>query len=458
MTAIAPPQAPTLRDWRALAVLVLLIVVGVGALAFAATGLTGDDGLSVTAAVATVAAVLYLASAGGLYTQKTWAWGLIVFLCIMGIVGMVFFGITIWTQVSEAMEAGVALNVGGILTRVALIVVAIAVQVYIIGYLAEAWTNVPINVMAIPYVGPTMIGVLAFSVYPILYNVWQAFTNRNVFRFKVCPEGVFGFPEGCPSKGYTYIGLENFTKLFSGLDSDFFVVMWRSLYWTVICVSLFLIVGFVLALLLNSEYVKAKGFYRMMLIIPWAIPFYISALVWKFFFNGQFGLINVVLRDIGIANPPTWLQQPTTAFIALVIINLWMSYPFFMTIILGALQAIPAELYEAADVDGANWWDRIKNITIPLIRPAVMPGIVLSSLTTFKLFETVWMVTKGEPRAGAGEVGSTEFVMVYAFNQAFQQKNYGYIAAFAVVLFILLFAATMASMRFTRITAGAAEQ
>ena len=122
-----------------------------------------------------------------------------------------------------------------------------------------------------------------------------------------------------------------------------------------------------------------------------------------------------------------------------------------MTIILGALQSIPQNLYEAAEVDGAGWWYKLRRITLPLIRPAVMPGIVLSALATFKLFDTVWMVTSGGPFTGKN-TGATEIVMVYAYRQAFQLFNFGYISAFAVLVFVLLFGATLVNLRFARIT------
>jgi arabinogalactan oligomer / maltooligosaccharide transport system permease protein len=374
--------------------------------------------------------------------------------------------------------------------------------------------------LILAYVGPTLLGVLIFSIFPILYNIFLSFTNRNNFRFNPCPEGIFQAAGKCPSKGYVWVWFEQYRSLLSTLFSptalaamfwfallivfcyivyrlssrqiarrtemsgglpgflimlvlglvawrllpmdkalkdiqasgDFFVVMARSTLWTVICVSLFFVTGLCLALILNSDYIKAKGFWRTLIIVPWAVPYYISALTWKFFFNGQFGTINNILRALGVPNPPAWLNDPTLAFGALVLINLWMSFPFFTTIILGSLQSVPKEMYEASEVDGANWWHKIMAITLPLIRPAIVPAVVLSALTTFKLFESVWMVTKGGPNTAA-RTGATEIVMVYAYNQAFQKFNYGYISAFAVVLFILLFAVTIWQVRLSRLLA-----
>ena len=366
------------------------------------------------------------------------------------------------------------------------------------------------------YIGPTLLGVMVFSIIPILYNIFMSFTNRNQFRFMPCPEGLTY--DKCPSKGYVWVWFENYRTLLGDLftpdtlrallwfgvliialfivhrlvrrtvnartemdggmlgllivaglalilwfipptqeaiaslrsSGDFVIVMSRTTVWTVICVALFFVVGLFLALILNSDYIRAKGFWRTLIIVPWAVPYYISALTWKFFFNGEFGTINNILRQLGWENPPTWLNDPTLAFAALVIINLWMSFPFFTTIILGALQSIPKEMYEASEVDGANWWRQLGAITLPLIRPAVIPAVILSALTTFKLFESVWMVTKGGPFTG-GRTGATEIVMVYSYNQAFQKFNFGYISAFAVILFILLFSVTIWQVRQSRL-------
>jgi arabinogalactan oligomer/maltooligosaccharide transport system permease protein len=126
-----------------------------------------------------------------------------------------------------------------------------------------------------------------------------------------------------------------------------------------------------------------------------------------------------------------------------------------MVTILGALQSIPSELYEAAEVDGANYWQKLVNITLPLLRVAVIPVIVLSSITTFQMFGTVWAITSGGPSRGAGTPGATELVMIYAYKQVFQTAAYGRMGAFALIMFVLLFGATLYSMRISRITKGA---
>lgn len=237
---------------------------------------------------------------------------------------------------------------------------------------------------------------------------------------------------------------------------SFFIVMFRTILYVIACIPLFFVLGFLLALVLNSEFLVGRAFWRVLIIVPWAVPSYISALIWQFFFRTEQGTINQLLRIIGL-DGARWLLNPTLAFIAVVIVNVWMSYPFFMVTIIGALQSIPQALYEAAEVDGASPWQQLMNVTLPLVRPAVLPAVVLSSLTTFQMFNTVWLITEGGPQRGAGKPGATEFVMIHAYKEVFQAQNDGLIGAFAVVVFILLFAATLYSLRLTHITKGAYE-
>jgi len=236
----------------------------------------------------------------------------------------------------------------------------------------------------------------------------------------------------------------------------FFIVMFRTILYVLACIPLFFILGLILALVLNSEFLVARSFWRLLIVIPWAVPSYISALIWQFFFRTEQGTINQLLNIVGLGGL-RWLLEPTLAFLAVVIVNVWMTYPFFAVTIIGALQSIPYALYEAAEVDGATRWQQLFNVTLPLIRPAVLPAVVLSSITTFQMFNTVWLITEGGPARGAGKPGATEFVMIHAYKQVFQAQNDGLIGAFAVIVFVMLFAATLYSLRLTQITRGAYE-
>ena len=239
---------------------------------------------------------------------------------------------------------------------------------------------------------------------------------------------------------------------------DFMVVVMRTLLFVVIRVPFSFLIGLVLALILSSEQLPGKTFFRVVLFVPWAASSVaiLMALVWQFFFREQ-GTINQVLLAIANIKGPIWLNNPVYAFGVVILVDLWFSYPFFMIAILGALAGIPGELYEAAEVDGATYLEQLGQITLPLIRPAILPAIVLTSITAFQMFGTVWALTTGGPIQGAGQPGATEFVMVYAYKQIFQLQNYGRATAFAVIIFIFLFAATLYSLRVTRITKGAFE-
>ncbi|MCC7361363.1 MAG: sugar ABC transporter permease [Anaerolineales bacterium] len=308
------------------------------------------------------------------------------------------------------------------------------------------------------FTGPALLALLALALLVVPFAAVSVLTTR--------------FPkEGSPpvSTSVLWLGAALVALLFAFLfnaraawdtlmtSGDFIVVVMRTLLFVLLRVPASFLLGLTLALILNSTRLPGRTFFRVVLFIPWAASSLaiLMALVWQFFFREQ-GTLNQVLAVIGVKGL-SWLQNPTTAFAAIVIADLWFSYPFFMIAILGALQSIPMDAYEAAEVDGANYWQQLTRITLPLIRPAILPATVLTSITAFQMFGTAWAMTTGGPVKGAGQPGATEFVMVYAFKQIFQTQNYGRATAFAVILFIFLFAATLYSLRLTRITKGAME-
>lgn len=290
--------------------------------------------------------------------------------------------------------------------------------------------------LTVAYLSPIIVGVGLISLFPILYNLYISLTNQNLYHFR----------------HFSFVGLANYTNLVKSLDADFFTVLGKTFLFVAVCIPLFLLLGMLTALAVNHSSIRFKAFWRLALIVPWAVPSYITALVWKFFFNGEFGTLNQVYRVF--ASPHAglpWLTDPNWAFGSLVLANVWMSYPFFMVVILGALQSIPTELYEAAAVDGASVWRQFWRITLPLLRPAILPAVVLSAVLTFNTLNTAYLITEGGPFASAAKPGATEFVMVYAFREAFQLFNFGYVAAFAVVVFLILFGTTLGSLRYSRL-------
>jgi len=243
------------------------------------------------------------------------------------------------------------------------------------------------------------------------------------------------------------------------LDSgDFIMVNVRTIVYVIICMPILFVLGLAMALILNNKFLRGVTFFRVVLIVPWAASTVaiMMTLIWQFFFREQ-GTINQILNALFGIDGPAYLNQAGWAWFIVVLVQVWYTYPFFMITLLGGLQSIPLDLYEAADVDGASWWKQLVNITLPLLRPVALPIIVLSALTTYKIDAIIWALTRGGPTAGAGKPGATEFVMVHAYKQIFQTRSYGLMGAFAVILFVFLFAATLYSLRITRITKGAYE-
>jgi arabinogalactan oligomer/maltooligosaccharide transport system permease protein len=240
---------------------------------------------------------------------------------------------------------------------------------------------------------------------------------------------------------------------------DFILVNLRTILYVAICIPLFFIIGLIMALILNNQHLRGITFFRVLLILPWAASTtaIMMSLIWQFFFRQQGTINQIISAFFQDFQPPAYLNDATWAFAIVVLVNLWYTYPFFMVTILGGLQSIPVDLYEAAEVDGASWWKQLTAITLPLLRPVVLPIVVLSALTTYKVDAVVWGVTKGGPVAGANTPGATEFIMVYGYKQIFVTQAFGRMGAFAVITFIFLFAATLYSLRITRITRGAYE-
>ena len=205
--------------------------------------------------------------------------------------------------------------------------------------------------------------------------------------------------------------------------------------------------GLVLALILNTKGLRGKAIYRVLFILPWAVPNYITALIWKGMFHQQFGVINQVLQIFGL-DAVSWFEKPVTSFATVLTTNGWLSFPFMMVISLGALQSIPADLYEAARVDGATRWQQFRSITLPSLKPALVPAVILSVIWTFNMFNIIYLVSQGEPG------GATEILVTQAYKLAFEQYRYGYAAAYSTVIFLILLAYGTWQNRVTKASEG----
>ncbi len=246
---------------------------------------------------------------------------------------------------------------------------------------------------------------------------------------------------------FTFVGLSNFWAILTSRDygigepGSFYLALGVTVLWTVCNLVLHVALGGALAMLLHQKWLRGRGVYRVLLIIPWAIPNYITALIWKGMFHRQFGAVNALLTALG-AEPVSWFSQFSTAFGANLCTNTWLGFPFMMVVTLGALTAIPQDLLDAAEVDGATRWQRFRHVTWPLLRPALVPAVAVSSVWTFNMFNIIYLVSGGEPD------GATEILITEAYRWAFsRQEQYGYAAAYAVLIFGVLLLYTRASDR-----------
>lgn len=237
---------------------------------------------------------------------------------------------------------------------------------------------------------------------------------------------------------FTFVGLSNFVRILFAGDyaitepRNFWYTLVVTVLWTAANVALHVGIGLWLAMMLRDPWVKLRGVYRALLIIPWAVPNYITALVWKSLFNFNFGAINRILASLG-AEPVDWFSSFSTAFTANLVTNTWLGFPFMMVVSLGALQSIPRDLEDAAEVDGASRWQRFRHITLPLLAPALVPAIILGSVWTFNMFNVIYLVSGGAPDS------RTDILITEAYRWAFQrQEQYGYAAAYGCLIFLVL--------------------
>jgi arabinogalactan oligomer/maltooligosaccharide transport system permease protein len=282
---------------------------------------------------------------------------------------------------------------------------------------------------------PSFLILFAVVFYPFVYNVVISFSNMNLRHIK----------------DWSVIGPQQYLKVFTEpTQPDFYMVFMKTIIWTVVNLTFHVVIGVFLALLLNQKDIKGKPIFRTILILPWAIPQYIVALTWRGMFNYEYGSINLLITKYFNLPAVEWLKSPTEAFIACILTNVWLGFPFMMVIALGALQSIPHELYEAADIDGASWRHKLMKITIPLIRPVMIPAITLGTVWTFNNLNIVWLVSNaGEPS------DQTHILVSFVYKAAFNLYRYGYAAALSMVIFAILLTFSLFFMRKTKATEAA---
>ena len=256
-----------------------------------------------------------------------------------------------------------------------------------------------------------------FMALVFLYPLYLTFTYSLLDISMINPQSKF-------------IGLENFKSLFNNVD--FMESIGRTLKWTLYSVSIKVSVGLVLALLLSKNLFGVK-IYRVILLISWAIPQTVSAIIWGWIYDGNYGYLNYMLYKAGmISQNLSWLGERKLAFWATVINDAWAGIPFMALVFLAGIQSIPPSLYEAANVDGANGFQKLFFITLPQLKDILLVASTLTFIWTFNSFNIIWVLTKGGP------VDATETLIIKIYRQAFGKFDMGLGSAMAVVVFLIL--------------------
>jgi len=278
------------------------------------------------------------------------------------------------------------------------------------------------------YIAPALLALAILTFYPVLYGFWLAFTDANLTQLG----------------DQSFIGLDNFFEVFSA--EGFLRVTLFTLVWTVVNVSAHIGIGLFLANMLHRSHIRGKVAYRTLLLLPWAVPSYISVLIWRGMFQPD-GFVNDLL-----GTNIDFLSDPTGAQIIVILVNIWLGVPFMMMSISGALQSIPKNMYEAAELDGVVGWAAFRHLTLPNLRSALIPLTLLGFIWTFNMFNVIYLMTDGGPNLYFGQPGQTDILITYVYDVAFREGAYGVAAAWSVIIFLMLFAFSWRYMKQTNAT------
>jgi multiple sugar transport system permease protein len=275
------------------------------------------------------------------------------------------------------------------------------------------------------FLAPTLILLGIFTFAAVAYAFWLSFHQWNILE---------------PVK--PFVGLDNYRRMLG--DERFGGSIANTLYYTAVSVPLTMGLGLFLALLLNAQ-IRARGFFRTVFYLPVVTPLVIAAIVWKWVYNGDFGLLNYYLLKVGIIHEPLlWLSDPNLAMPAVILTGVWKSVGFAMVVYLAGLQSIPEDYYDAAKIDGADGWRRLKDITIPLLSSTTLFLGIVSVLGAFQVFTEIFIMTNGGP------LRRTTTIVYQIYQTAFKNFDMGYAAALAFGMFALMFAFTLVQLRVMR--------
>lgn len=288
--------------------------------------------------------------------------------------------------------------------------------------------------------------MLLLVFFPLLMGVSFSFQNitqsnsyaRTYHYTQMQPDGGVTITTEVQPATNHFNGIDNYKEVF--VSNDFWTVFGQTLVWTFVNVFFHFVLGLGLALILN-QHLRLKGVWRALLLIPWAVPSYITAFSWRWMFNGDYGIFNALFSALGMAKI-SWLSDPFWSMFAVCVTNIWLGVPFMMITLLGGLQGIPDELYEAAQIDGASRWRQFWSVTLPMLKPVAMVTVLLGIVWTFNMFNIIYLVTQDNPH--------TDILATFAFKAFFVRGQYGLACAYAVVILICLSAFSVLYLRMNK--------
>jgi multiple sugar transport system permease protein len=275
------------------------------------------------------------------------------------------------------------------------------------------------------FLAPVFLLFSVFTAFSVGYAFWLSFHQWNILE---------------PAK--PFVGLDNYRRLID--DDRFHEATLNTLYYTAVSVPLTIVIGLGVALLLNNQ-IRARGFFRTMFYLPVVTPLVIASIIWKWVYNGDYGLLNYYLIKFHLIDEPLlWLADPNLAMPSVIITSIWKGVGFAMVVYLAGLQSIPEDYYDAAKLDGAAGWRRLRDITIPLLSSTTLFLLVISILGSFQVFTQIFIMTNGGP------LGKTRTIVWYIYTTAFRDYNMGYASALAFALFAMMLFFTLLQFRFLR--------
>ncbi len=279
---------------------------------------------------------------------------------------------------------------------------------------------------------PAFLVLLLIYAYPIARSFWLSVFTQNL---------------GTQLKP-VFSGFHNYARM--AFDGRFWETMMHTAEFSIVSVVLELLLGLGIALVLNQSF-RGRGVVRTITILPWALPTAVMGVAWAWIFNDRYGVINDLLARLGlIRSEINWLGEPMLAMLAIIAADIWKTTPFISILLLAGLQSIPADLYEAHAIDGANPWQSFRQITLPLLMPQVLIAVLFRFAQAFGIFDLIAVMT------GGGPAGSTETVSIYIYATVMRYLDFGYGAALVVVTFLLLvLAVALASFFLSKLRAQA---